>query len=283
MSEQAIPADGKKTSDLMVRVRSGVMIGVITLTALYLGGAIFASFMAFVTAVGAMEWYQMTAAANKEDRKAIFYIWAISALTVTFASFAHNPIYLLAIPMILGAAIPFIGKDKVTNIVRCWFGSVYVIYALALFAWLRLFSDEGLYYVATLLFMIWASDSFAYFFGKYIGGPKLAPKISPKKTWAGMFGSCFGATLLAILMVQPNIYPYFSGTEPIASMWVMGLMAMIVGVFGQVGDLMISLFKRHYGIKDMGDLIPGHGGILDRVDALIFVTLFYASFIWICQ
>ena len=79
MTEKAVKRTGK-TSDLAVRLRSAVLIGVITLTALYSGGAIFASFMAFVTAVGAMEWYQMVAANNKEDTKARFYIWTISAL-----------------------------------------------------------------------------------------------------------------------------------------------------------------------------------------------------------
>ena len=115
--------------------------------------------------------------------------------------------------------------------------------------------------IVALALMITACDIAAYFVGRFIGGPKLAPSISPGKTISGGIGGLLGATITALI-----VSPYLSvfGSDVI-------LAALIVGVMAQSGDLYESAFKRRVGIKDSGSFIPGHGGFLDRFDGYLFV------------
>ena len=110
---------------------------------------------------------------------------------------------------------------------------------------------------------VWASDIGAYFTGKRLKGPKMAPKISPNKTWAGFLGAMFfgGLTLWAMsFFVQAGI--------PGGLLFLSG---SVFGAVGQAGDLLVSILKRQAGTKDTGNLIPGHGGLLDRIDSLLLV------------
>jgi phosphatidate cytidylyltransferase len=109
--------------------------------------------------------------------------------------------------------------------------------------------------------LVWAADSAAYFAGRAIGGPKLAPAISPKKTWSGFVGGLLGATLGAFAMV-------WLFALPVQLAYVTPLLA-ILSVFG---DLYESNLKRQAGVKDSGKVLPGHGGLLDRLDGLVFVA-----------
>lgn len=147
-------------------------------------------------------------------------------------------------------------------------GLGYLAVCFGAFVFIREVPPDGVWYATGLVLAVAASDTGAYFTGKAIGGPKLAPVISPNKTWAGFGGAVFfcGLTLwgLAVLCLWQGVYlpvgPY-------------GLAAfgagMILGAAGQVGDLFISLHKRRAGLKDSGHIIPGHGGILDRIDSLL--------------
>jgi phosphatidate cytidylyltransferase len=118
--------------------------------------------------------------------------------------------------------------------------------------------------------LVWASDSGAYFTGKALKGPKLAPQISPNKTWAGFAGALVFPALLAVLYAS---FYKFSGHYTPADYWVSYgacfTVGLLIGALGQGGDLLVSYFKRQSGIKDTGNLIPGHGGILDRIDSLL--------------
>lgn len=159
------------------------------------------------------------------------------------------------------------------------FGIVYISFSIGIMIWLRNIPGNGLYHVLTLLLIVWASDISAYFSGKAIGGPKLAPTISPKKTWAGFFGSSLGAGIVAAMLA------YFYGTATVGGLswqWY-AVMGFVLAMFGQVGDLFISIVKRHYGVKDTGTLIPGHGGILDRIDALLLVALSFGTVVMFFQ
>ncbi|OIK15313.1 phosphatidate cytidylyltransferase [Bacillus sp. MUM 13] len=122
---------------------------------------------------------------------------------------------------------------------------------------------NGLYYLFYALFTIWATDSGAYFFGKAMGKRKLWPEISPNKTIEGFVGGIVCALIVAIL------FYFFSDLEHSAVKLL--LISILISVFGQMGDLVQSAYKRHYGVKDSGRLLPGHGGILDRLDSLIFI------------
>ncbi|MCV9929216.1 phosphatidate cytidylyltransferase [Flavobacterium sp. LS1R49] len=128
-----------------------------------------------------------------------------------------------------------------------------------------------------LFILIWTNDTFAYLVGKSIGKHKLFERISPKKTIEGFLGgvvfACFAGFLISKLYIKPN--PNFSDK----SILIWTIIALIVGVFGTIGDLIESKFKRIAGVKDSGTIMPGHGGVLDRLDSVIFVApivfLFY--------
>ncbi|WP_075980895.1 phosphatidate cytidylyltransferase [Bacillus massilinigeriensis] len=124
-------------------------------------------------------------------------------------------------------------------------------------------TDNGLQYLFYSLFIMWATDSGAYFFGRAFGKHKLWPEISPNKTVEGSIGGILSALIVAIL------FSIFSDIEH--SLIILLIVTTIASIFGQIGDLVESAFKRFYNVKDSGKILPGHGGILDRFDSLLFV------------
>ncbi len=128
------------------------------------------------------------------------------------------------------------------------------------------------HWVVLLVFLsIWASDTFAYFGGKRFGRRRLSPHLSPRKSWEGAYAGCIGAVIIAVaasLVMQSSVWP-----TPVLISWplaaIIGLLASIAGV---VGDLFESSLKREIGVKDSGNLLPGHGGILDRFDSLMLAV-----------
>lgn len=134
------------------------------------------------------------------------------------------------------------------------------------------FSSDGNFTLEIffLFVLIWSSDSFAYFTGKFLGKHKMAPKISPKKTWEGFAGGVFFTIMLGYFIEM--YYPDLRGNYMIVG--------LLVSVFGPLGDLVESQLKRTFGVKDSGNIIPGHGGILDRLDSFIIcVPVVYLYFI----
>lgn len=134
------------------------------------------------------------------------------------------------------------------------------------------FSSDGNFTLEIffLFVLIWSSDSFAYFTGKFLGKHKMAPKISPKKTWEGFAGGVFFTMILGYFIEM--YYPDLRGNYMIVG--------LLVSVFGPLGDLVESQLKRTFGVKDSGNIIPGHGGILDRLDSFIIcVPVVYLYFI----
>ncbi len=124
-----------------------------------------------------------------------------------------------------------------------------------------------------LLVIVWATDTFAFAAGKLIGGPKLAPAISPGKTWAGSIGGVAGAMLVAVLLSAP-----LGGT----SLFHSALVGCGISLLTQAGDLLESALKRRFGVKDSGFLIPGHGGILDRIDGLLLAAPIFTLYrLWL--
>jgi phosphatidate cytidylyltransferase len=122
-----------------------------------------------------------------------------------------------------------------------------------------------------LLAVVWSSDIGAYLAGRLIGGPKLAPRISPGKTWSGAAGGV--AAVLAVGVAAAALWPV--PAAPVVAA------AAVLGVAAQAGDLLESAVKRHFGVKDSGRLIPGHGGLLDRLDGLMAAGLVAGAWIWL--
>ena len=132
--------------------------------------------------------------------------------------------------------------------------------------------EAGLAAILFVLITIWVTDSGAYFVGRSLGKRKLWPEISPNKTVEGFFGGIACAIIASILFYFFNVLDYNIGK--------MMIIALLIAVFGQLGDLVQSAYKRHYGVKDSGNLLPGHGGILDRFDSLLFVLPILHFFIF---
>lgn len=155
-------------------------------------------------------------------------------------------------------------------------GVVYLLIANFSFIVLRNYFDHGLVLIFGLLFCVWACDIGAYFSGKAIGGPKMAPTISPNKTWAGLIGGMFFSGLVLML------YSYLTKMSD-APLIVEFLTGAALGGVGQIGDLFISAMKRRVGVKDTGNLIPGHGGLLDRIDSLLLASpaFMMACLLWL--
>ncbi len=157
-------------------------------------------------------------------------------------------------------------------------GLFYVSVPCASIVWMRNLQIEnienaGLYIVLYILFCVWATDIGAYFSGRIIGGPKLAPSLSPNKTWAGLGGGMVAAGITGGLCHLFSPYP----TTVLSSI----IFGIVLAIAAQGGDLFESWIKRRAGVKDSSTLIPGHGGLLDRVDGLMFSVPLFAMFVCI--
>tara|TARA_B100000676_G_scaffold313502_1_gene395674 strand:+ start:53640 stop:54344 length:705 start_codon:yes stop_codon:yes gene_type:complete len=128
------------------------------------------------------------------------------------------------------------------------------------FIWLREIDGSGFELLLWLLLTVWVTDTFAYFVGRAIGGPKLAPTISPNKTWSGLVGGAIAAAIWS------GFWSYITDIGTIFDLVAIGAGT---AVFAQLGDLSVSVVKRRFGAKDSGNLIPGHGGFLDRMDGFL--------------
>jgi phosphatidate cytidylyltransferase len=204
----------------------------------------------------------------------IFGVIVLGALYLGGSTF----IFLMSAAAVIGISewLRMMREEKKYRLPLTIFGIAYIGISCGLMAWLRTGTQYGLYNMLTLLLIVWASDISAYFSGRAIGGPKLAPKISPKKTWAGFIGSSVGAGIVAAGLACPALLTKFNiETVGHLSAAAYGLIGFVLAMFGQAGDLFISVFKRRYGVKDTGTVIPGHGGVLDRIDALLLVALIF--------
>jgi phosphatidate cytidylyltransferase len=153
-----------------------------------------------------------------------------------------------------------------------WFGLgiLYVATPAMAMLWVRddPVTGQGVILLAWILALVIATDTGAYAAGRSIGGPKLAPRISPNKTWAGLLGGVVAAALVGLI---------FGLLLQLPSIWKLMILSGGLAVIEQVGDLLESAFKRRFGMKDSSHIIPGHGGVLDRVDGLLAVSVAVAA------
>lgn len=160
------------------------------------------------------------------------------------------------------------------------FGLPYIALSLAALVWIRLHGD-GVFWLLVLFAAVWAGDAVAMYIGKAFGKHKLAPRISPNKTWEGSLGSLAGSLIACFVVLQFREQIVLSSRLlfhvvdiSIAPPKIMAFVPLVIilNIAGQVGDLMESIIKRGADVKDSGTLLPGHGGILDRIDALLFAA-----------
>ena len=186
----------------------------------------------------------------------------------------HNELYFLLFlifPIVFLFALYKKDGYPFTQIAIMLLGIIYISVPFTLLHFLA-FHNESYHYemIVSLLGILWANDTGAFFMGRYIGGKKLFERISPKKTWEGSIGGAICALLVSLLLNH-----YFNYMP----LWKELLIAIIVIVSGAYGDLIESSFKRSVQIKDFGSSIPGHGGFLDRFDSLLIASPFLTAFI----
>ena len=142
-------------------------------------------------------------------------------------------------------------------------GLLYIGLPILSLIYIRQDATHGFYAIVYIFLIVWGTDTAAYFAGNHFGGKKLAPTISPNKTWSGSFGGLFAALIIG------TIFALSLSINPVISAFI----GVILSAISQIGDLAESAIKRHFGVKDSGALIPGHGGLLDRLDGVIFASV----------
>jgi phosphatidate cytidylyltransferase len=262
------PADQSappKWGDLGVRLFSAFVLIPAVLIDVWVGGIWFQLFVALLTILVAYEWTVM-AHGRSSSQFAIHAAAALCGVFLPMETGLPGTFFAVFILATMGAVLAqFQGRP---TSVWTYLGVPYAAIPGAALVILRADEDMGLLAILWLLSIVWAADTCAYFAGRIIGGPKLAPVISPKKTWSGLAGAVIGSAAASIAFCN------IAGLEGWA---ILGVIAAVAAVVEQAGDLFKSALKRHYGVKDSGRLIPGHGGVIDRVDGLIAVSAFAAG------
>lgn len=243
---------------LLLRIVSAAILAPLTLIATWAGGPVFAGLVAFLCVLMSFEWARMV---ERTETSTVFYaLAAASAAALTLAAAGYYPFAFLS--ALAGAIAAFLAAKE--N--RAWaaFGAAFFIAPAIALLWLREAQDAGGSLALLLFAIVWAADTGGYTGGRLVGGPKLSPSISPAKTWAGAAGGLvFGA--IAAALAAPWLLGWPADGFALAVGGGLGLASII-------GDMAESAVKRRFGIKDMSGFIPGHGGVLDRLDGMIFAT-----------
>jgi len=249
------------------------------LSAIFLSHISYFALFIVVISMALFEYYRILKIKASQPQIVGGYVSAVVLFAVTFFHAAGIlPLYavVLVIPVVSIVFILELFKKSETsfqNIGFTFLGLIYIVLPFSLTNYLVVGSKAGnIDYnpqiLLGVLFMIWANDSFAYLFGVSLGKNKMFPRISPKKSWEGFIGG-----LLSTIGVSIAISYLFNSVEQFD--WI--VIAVLVVVFGTFGDLVESMLKRNFGVKDSGNIMPGHGGILDRFDSLILaIPMVYA-------
>jgi phosphatidate cytidylyltransferase len=260
------PARRFDWSNLGLRIASAVVLVPGALFATWIGGWIFLVLIAVAVALLAIEWGGMSA-----PYAPVRVSLAVTVAVLSAVFLAHQDHFGLAwIAMLVGsAAAALVARGVAERPADAAFGVLYIAPACICLVWLRdtdhTMSLQGHWWTLMLFAMTWAADIGAFAVGSTLKGPKLWPRFSPNKTWSGFVGGLAAAMAVGASM---SIWSVFQ-----LNPWAAALIGLLVGFATMAGDLWESAIKRRFGVKDSGDLIPGHGGLLDRVDGLMFAVV----------
>jgi phosphatidate cytidylyltransferase len=258
-TDHPLRAVGSRGGELVLRVCSALVLVPIAIGTAYLGGWPFAVFWG-LAAMGVL-WEWISLVARSDHRTVLMTGGASLGLAVALVATGH----LLAAVIVL--AISTLGVAALAPAKwRTWIAAG-VPYAGALGVApvaLRSDSEDGFLAVIFLFAIVWTTDVVAYFSGRAIGGPKLMAQVSPKKTWSGAIGGTLAAVIVAFVLAK---------VMALSGLFAIAMLAVVLSICAQGGDLFESFLKRRFGAKDSGHLIPGHGGLMDRLDGFITASV----------
>lgn len=255
----AVPAPGREPSrELVTRAASALVLAAVTLAVLYAGPQPFAVLAAAAALAASFEWSRIVRGAQTDAVLVVHLAAAGLAAVLAALGFAALGLAVVAVGAIL-AGLLSVGRHPLLSAM----GVVYAALPAVALIWLREDEAHGLEAVLLILLAVAATDVAAFACGRLIGGAKLAPAVSPNKTWSGFLGGIAAAALVAAVF----------GALLGASVARLAGLGLLLGVLAQMGDLAESALKRRFGFKDSGSLIPGHGGIMDRIDGLVFAAV----------
>jgi phosphatidate cytidylyltransferase len=246
--------------NLVYRIASGAVLAPLILLLAFLPYPLFDLTVALASSIGLGEWLKLVTGRSHR--------WAFALPLIVLAVYWYVGVQpaLYALIMLAVALGAVLGKGLGGRFLIA-IGLPYVGFTMLSLAWLHDSFNAGWPLIFFVFFVVWATDIGAYIVGRSLGGPKLAPRISPNKTWSGFMGGLgFAAAVAVCLSIAAN------ASKP----WQVVEIAIGLSLLGQGGDLFESAMKRKFGVKDSGDLIPGHGGMLDRIDALLWAAPSFA-------
>ena len=255
--------------EFQARVVSAVLLGAIVLSALILGGWPFAVIWLAAGIVFAAEWIGMSAIAPRRLTLALSAATLFGLVLCLHGEAA--PGITLGVGLVGAILVTWVPKDGPARL-RALAGLASAAVVALVPTALRDDPGIGLLGPAWMFAVVWTTDIVAYFTGRTLGGPKLMPRVSPKKTWSGALGGLAGGTLAGVGIV---VFARDHGWSDLATAPLAGvaLLSGIASILSQGGDLVESALKRRYGVKDSGRAIPGHGGVMDRLDGFFAVAL----------
>lgn len=251
-------------TNLGVRAASATVLIPAAVGAIWYGDWVLLLLVAVSVALLALEWGGMSAPGAPIRIAAAVMVAVLAALFVAY--YGHYRMAWL-IAGVGAVATAVVGKSLSERAGDAAYGVVYIAPAVLALWWIRAMPD-GISWTIMVFAVTWAADIFAFLVGSAVKGPKLWPRFSPNKTWSGFFGGLVGAMVVAVLVSR--------FTDAKLALLSAALVGFAGGLATMAGDLWESMLKRRFGVKDSGDLIPGHGGLLDRVDGLMFAIVVVA-------
>lgn len=252
------------TRNLIVRIISAAVLAPIVLAIAYLGGWLFLLVCGLAAAGILWEWTHLIAARALPQQLAPGWAALLAALALVGLGYPAVAVLAVALGAVAAGAVTFAGAGR-RRISASWAAGG-VIYAGLSFLGPALLRDDAKFGFQAFLFValiVWITDIMAYFVGRGVGGPRLWPRVSPNKTWSGAVGGLAGGVAAGLAVA------YASGLGRLASL---GVIALALSLLAQAGDLFESAVKRRFGAKDSGQIIPGHGGLMDRLDGFLFAA-----------
>lgn len=271
----------EKMKNLAVRTMSGLVLAAVVLGAIAWSQWSFGALLLVLLAVGMLEFYALAGKQGNSPQKIVGLVAGIVLFVLNFAFVSEDIEILGSARQAYGCGLAFLllllpamficelyrrNENPAAGIGTTMMGVCYVALPLSLMCYIPMVGSDtwNPWVMIAYIFIIWANDVFAYLVGMSIGRHRLCERLSPKKSWEGFFGGLAGAVVMGVVAAKVLD----------AHVWVWAGLALVAAVSGVLGDLVESMFKRAAGVKDSGKLIPGHGGVLDRFDAMLLSAPF---------